>query len=106
MKHLPLVIALAASGLMAAAAAHAQAASSPPKRPPPAASRQAAPPPPADTPSGDTHVHKFFQAWGRGMDKAGDALDKVPKPDKRWPGNPKTQRPPDTSPNGNPYSSP
>lgn len=107
MKHLPFVIALASAGLMAAAGtAHAQASSAPSKRTPPPASRQAAPPQPAETPSGDTRVHKFFQAWGRGMDKAGNALDKVPKPDKRWPGKANTQRPPDTSPNGDPYSSP
>lgn len=107
MKHLPFVIALAGAGLMATVgAAQAQASSPPPKRTPPPASRQAAPPPAAEAPRGDTPVHKFFQSWGRGMDKAGEALDKVPKPDKRWPGKANTQRPPDTSPKGDPYSSP
>lgn len=111
MKHLPFVIALAGAGLMAtvgaaqAQASSAQASSPPPKRTPPPASRQAAPPA-AEAPRGDTPVHKFFQSWGRGMDKAGEALDKVPKPDKRWPGKANTQRPPDTSPKGDPYSSP
>lgn len=107
MKRLPFVIALAGAGLMATVgAAPAQASSTPPKRTPPPVSRQAAPPPAAEAPRGDTPVHKFFQSWGRGMDKAGEALDKVPKPDKRWPGKANTQRPPDTSPKGDPYSSP
>lgn len=107
MKHLPYVIALAGAGLMATVgAAQAQASSPPAKRTPPPASRQVAPPPAAEAPRGDTPVHKFFQSWGRGMDKAGEALDKVPKPDKRWPGKANTQRPPDTSPKGDPYSSP
>lgn len=107
MKHLQPLIALAIAGLMAAGTAGAQTSSStPPQRTPPAASRSAAPPPSTETPRGDTHVHKLFQAWGRGMDKAGNALDKVPKPDKHWPGKANTQRPPDTSPGGDPYSSP
>lgn len=92
MKAFPLMRALAAAGLLAAMAsmsALAQNTSTPPKRPA-AASRQPAPAAPASTapatPSGDTHVHRFFQAWGRGMDKAGAALGKVPQPDERWPG--------------------
>lgn len=98
MKRLPFLIALAGAGLMATVgAAPAQASSTPPKR---------TPPPAAEAARGDTPVHKFFQSWGRGMDKAGEALDKVPKPDKRWPGKANTQRPPDTSPKGDPYSSP
>ncbi len=110
MKHRnPLVIALTAAGLMAmASTGFAQTASPASKRPPASTARKAAPPAPtpAATPSGDTHVHRFFQAWGRGMDHAGEALDKVPKPDSRWPGKANTQRPPDTSPGGDPYSSP
>src|SRR5690606_27953 len=86
MKHPSLLIALAAAAWLATGPAGAQSTSTPPKRAA-APTSAAAPAPSAETPPGDTHVHRFFQAWGRGMDKADKAVSKVmPKPDHRWPG--------------------
>lgn len=109
MKHLLTLIALSSAGLLLTTApAQAQSKTTAHPRSAPAATSQATVPNAAPAPAtpGDTHVHRLFQAWGRGMDRAGSALEKVPKPDQRWPGNARTQRPPDTSPTGNPYSSP
>lgn len=81
MKTPLLLIALTTATGLALAQAPSNASQ---RRVPPSTDQSAQSPEP---PKGETHVHKFFQAWGRGMDKVDKAVDKaVPKPDHRWPG--------------------
>lgn len=98
MKTIPLLIAVATAGSLAAGWAHAQSPSQASQRRAPPTDQSAQSPEP---PKGDTHVHRFFQAWGRGMEKADRAVDKaMPKPDHRWPGTATRPKPTDGSPTG------
>lgn len=47
---------------------------------PPVAVKKSTSPGEHDSPRGDTHVHRFFQAWGNGMQRGASAigLDKNP----------------------------
>jgi hypothetical protein len=105
MKHLPCAIATALAAALAAGAASAQSTTSTPSKSAPAATpKTSAPAPNADAPRGDTPVHRFFQAWGRGVERVGKTLDKVPKPDERWPGYSESQRRSQASPGGDPHN--
>ena len=89
----PLVTLLAAACLAASGSALAQHTGTPSKRPAPLVQQAPQPQTAPATPSGDTHVHRALQGWGRGMDKAGAALGKLPKPDGRWPGTASSRQP-------------